>query len=124
MHPTACYAAVATILVCGTVAAAPADVGLYRVVAVHDGDTLTAIDAANVQHKVRLAGIDAPETRQPYHGQARHDPPQRVRPVRPGGGCGPTRGPCRRGSGGPRRAGAGGGRGGGWPVERAPTDCR
>jgi endonuclease YncB( thermonuclease family) len=31
-----------------------------KVVSVHDGDTLTAVDAANVQHKVRLQGSDAP----------------------------------------------------------------
>jgi len=33
----------------------------WKVVSVHDGDTLTAVDASNTQHKVRLAGIDAPE---------------------------------------------------------------
>ena len=38
----------------------------WRVVSVHDGDTLRAIDASNVQHKVRLLGIDAPEIGQPF----------------------------------------------------------
>ena len=36
------------------------------VVAVADGDTLTVLDPAGTQHKVRLSGIDAPERRQPY----------------------------------------------------------
>lgn len=40
-----------------------------RVVGVTDGDTLTVLDAANQQHKIRLAGIDCPEKAQPY-GQA------------------------------------------------------
>jgi endonuclease YncB( thermonuclease family) len=42
-----------------------------RVVSVHDGDTLTALDADNVQHKVRLNGIDAPERRQAFGTKAR-----------------------------------------------------
>lgn len=33
-----------------------------RVVAIHDGDTVTLVDAGRVQHRIRLAGIDAPET--------------------------------------------------------------
>ena len=32
-----------------------------RVVALNDGDTVTVLDKRNVQHKIRLAGIDAPE---------------------------------------------------------------
>ena len=32
-----------------------------RVVKVADGDTITVLDAANVQHKIRLDKIDAPE---------------------------------------------------------------
>ncbi|QKO20910.1 thermonuclease family protein [Rhodoferax sp. BAB1] len=35
-----------------------------RVVHVADGDTITVLDASKVQHKVRLAGIDAPEKSQ------------------------------------------------------------
>jgi len=37
-----------------------------RVVKVADGDTLTILDAANAQHKIRLYGIDAPESRQAF----------------------------------------------------------
>lgn len=37
-----------------------------RVVAVADGDTITVLDSTNTQHKIRLAGIDAPEKKQPY----------------------------------------------------------
>ena len=43
----------------------------WKFVSVHDGDTLTAVDASNTQHKVRLAGIDAPETKQPFGTKAR-----------------------------------------------------
>jgi len=40
-----------------------------RVVRISDGDTLTGIDAGKSQTKIRLAGIDAPESDQPF-GQA------------------------------------------------------
>jgi endonuclease YncB( thermonuclease family) len=40
-----------------------------RVVGVADGDTLTVLDDMNQQHRIRLAGIDAPEKAQPF-GQA------------------------------------------------------
>lgn len=36
------------------------------VVGVADGDTLTILDHSRQQHKIRLAGIDAPEKAQPY----------------------------------------------------------
>lgn len=39
---------------------------VWRVVNVHDGDTLRAIDAGKVEHKVRLLGIDAPGIGQPF----------------------------------------------------------
>jgi endonuclease YncB( thermonuclease family) len=42
-----------------------------KVVAVHDGDTLTVLDAAKTQHKVRLHGIDAPESKQAFGNVAR-----------------------------------------------------
>lgn len=37
-----------------------------RVVAVADGDTITVLDADKRQHRIRLNGIDAPETGQPF----------------------------------------------------------
>ncbi len=37
-----------------------------RVVKVADGDTITILDAANVQHKIRFHGIDAPEKSQAF----------------------------------------------------------
>lgn len=40
-----------------------------RVVGVSDGDTITVLDSTKTQHKVRLAGIDAPESKQAF-GQA------------------------------------------------------
>lgn len=36
------------------------------VVGVHDGDTITVLDADKRQHKIRLAGIDAPESKQSF----------------------------------------------------------
>lgn len=38
-----------------------------RVIGITDGDTLTVLDANNQQFKIRLAGIDAPETSKSYH---------------------------------------------------------
>ena len=37
-----------------------------RVVRVVDGDTVYVLDVAETQHKIRLAGIDAPERGQPF----------------------------------------------------------
>lgn len=37
-----------------------------RVVGVADGDTVTVLDTNQVQHKVRLSGIDAPEKKQAF----------------------------------------------------------
>ena len=37
-----------------------------RVVGVTDGDTITVLDDQRVQHKIRLAGIDAPEKAQAF----------------------------------------------------------
>lgn len=45
---------------------ANADHVVGRVVGVHDGDTLTVLDASRVQHKIRLMGIDAPELKQAF----------------------------------------------------------
>jgi endonuclease YncB( thermonuclease family) len=37
-----------------------------RVVGVSDGDTITVLDRAKTQHVIRIAGIDAPERKQPF----------------------------------------------------------
>ena len=37
-----------------------------KVVGVSDGDTITILDSAKLQHKIRLVGIDAPEKSQAY----------------------------------------------------------
>jgi len=42
-----------------------------RVVAIADGDTVTVLSAEHQQTKIRLAEIDAPETRQPYGSRAK-----------------------------------------------------
>ncbi len=35
-----------------------------KVVNVTDGDSITVLDSTNIQHRIRLQGIDAPETGQ------------------------------------------------------------
>ena len=42
-----------------------------RVVSVSDGDTITVLDASKVQHRVRLTGIDAPESKQAFGSRSR-----------------------------------------------------
>jgi len=37
-----------------------------KVVGLHDGDSFTLLDSNNVQHKIRLHGIDCPELNQPF----------------------------------------------------------
>ncbi|MFC3531181.1 thermonuclease family protein [Vogesella facilis] len=69
----------------GGAASAPAGAELQgTVVAIADGDTLTLLDAAQRQHKVRFAFIDAPEKAQPYGQRARQALSEQVfrQPVR------------------------------------------
>lgn len=42
-------------------------------VAIADGDTLTILDSENVQHKIRLAGIDAPERSQDFANRSKEN---------------------------------------------------
>ena len=42
-----------------------------QVVGVVDGDTITVLDAEKVQHKIRLAGIDAPEKKQAFGNRSK-----------------------------------------------------
>ena len=65
---TLCAVIVSCVAAAGVAAEPQALTG--KVVAVADGDTLTLLDADNVQHKVRLHGIDAPERRQPFGTKA------------------------------------------------------
>lgn len=43
-----------------------ADTLAGNVVGVSDGDTITVLDSDKRQHKIRVAGIDAPEKNQPF----------------------------------------------------------
>lgn len=52
-------------------AQAVADTFSGRVVGISDGDTITVLDQAKKQHKVRLAGIDAPEKGQAFGDRAK-----------------------------------------------------
>ncbi len=49
----------------------PAEMLTGRIVGVSDGDTITLLDAAQVSHKIRVAGIDAPEKKQPFGEKAK-----------------------------------------------------
>src|SRR5256886_12827968 len=42
-----------------------------RVVRIADGDTITVLDAMNTQHRIRLQGIDAPESHQAFGTQSK-----------------------------------------------------
>lgn len=55
------------------VALSPAWAGVLvgKVVAVADGDTITVLDESKIQHKIRLAGIDAPERKQAFGQRAK-----------------------------------------------------
>ncbi len=51
--------------------AKPKAAPVWRVVSVHDGDTLRAIDQGKTERKVRLLGIDAPEIGQAFGTKSR-----------------------------------------------------
>jgi endonuclease YncB( thermonuclease family) len=42
-----------------------------RVVGITDGDTITVVDSNQLQHRIRLTGIDAPEKGQPFSARSR-----------------------------------------------------
>jgi endonuclease YncB( thermonuclease family) len=41
------------------------------VVRIADGDTVTVLDSSNTQHRIRLEGIDAPESNQAFGAQSK-----------------------------------------------------
>ena len=55
-----------SLCLCLLLGSAAAETIVGKVVGVADGDTVTVLDAAKVQHKIRLTGIDAPEKAQPF----------------------------------------------------------
>ncbi len=64
--------AVLAILVATTALAAESTTLTGKVVSVHDGDTLRVVDGTGGNHAVRLQGIDAPETSQPFGTKSRN----------------------------------------------------
>lgn len=65
-----CFLTAAALLLCAFTSAF-GDELIGRVVGVYDGDTLTLVTGGREQHKIRLAGIDAPEKRQPFGQQSK-----------------------------------------------------
>lgn len=49
-----------------SISLAQAEILTGQVVKIADGDTLTVLDVSKQQHRVRLAGIDAPERKQAF----------------------------------------------------------
>jgi len=47
------------------------DVLTGRIVRIADGDTVTLLDSSNAQHRIRLQGIDAPESHQDFGAQSK-----------------------------------------------------
>jgi endonuclease YncB( thermonuclease family) len=60
-----------SVLACALSPSLWAQIIVGEVVAIADGDTLTVLDSERVQHKIRLAGIDAPERKQAFGQRSR-----------------------------------------------------
>ena len=58
-------------LLCALAAVSRAAVIRGRVVGIADGDTITVLDASRSQHRIRLQGIDAPESRQAFSARSK-----------------------------------------------------
>ena len=65
------YLPILLLLLTGPCASACAETITGRVVGVTDGDTLTLLDPSNQTHRIRLAGIDAPEKKQDFGQKAK-----------------------------------------------------
>lgn len=61
------------VLLLGAVGQSHAATLVGDVVGIADGDTLTILDSAHVQWKIRLAGIDAPEKTQPFGARSKQN---------------------------------------------------
>ena len=76
----------ALVLTLGLLASSPAqsDTLLGTVIGLADGDTVTVLDANSTQHRIRLAGIDAPEKKQDFGSRSRQSLSELVfqKPVR------------------------------------------
>jgi endonuclease YncB( thermonuclease family) len=59
------------LLLLATFSTVQAEVIAGRVVGVSDGDSITVLDTYKVQHKIRLAGIDAPEKAQAFGNRSK-----------------------------------------------------
>jgi endonuclease YncB( thermonuclease family) len=66
-----CLALLTYLIPCESAAKDAIQIITVRIVGVHDGDSITALAAGNVQLKVRLDGIDAPELKQPFSTQSK-----------------------------------------------------
>jgi endonuclease YncB( thermonuclease family) len=71
MKPAAIAGLIAISFLCASAAATEVLTG--RVLKVTDGDTITILTADKHQHKIRLAGIDAPEKKQPFGNRSRQN---------------------------------------------------
>ncbi|GJQ53828.1 MAG: hypothetical protein HKUEN07_03970 [Rhodocyclaceae bacterium] len=59
------------LLALAAIAPARAEILQGKVIRISDGDTLVVLDASRKQHKIRVAGIDAPEKAQAFGNRAR-----------------------------------------------------
>jgi micrococcal nuclease len=71
MQRAAAAVAILAIMLAASPGEPPPQTVSWFVVGVHDGDTLRAIDSDKAEHRVRLAGIDAPELGQAFGRAAR-----------------------------------------------------
>lgn len=78
IRPSATFKGLLFFVALATSSASFADSYSGLVVSVADGDTVTVLDGTNQQHKVRLAGIDAPEKAQAFGDVSRQNLAQLV----------------------------------------------